>query len=148
MSERYFPVLHGYGSQSVPWSMVAPCERQALTNHSQTLERLAERGGLSPAELLAVLDGLRWRDLPQQFRGHNADSARVELARRVDEWNATTRTDEIARLTRERDEARADVARFHNALNDEAVIGLLTRYRNIDAVAALLASLQRPQDLP
>ena len=132
-------------------------------------------------------------------------------------------TDEIERLSRERDEARADVARFHDALNEhtllrlgipparvatvlaavrstdtqpmtdtellaaatraiggtvvlthnpdaapatswaagfsngfrflhrtprEAILGLLTHYRNIDAVAALLASLQRSQDLP
>jgi hypothetical protein len=35
--------------------LVAPHEEQAQRNHDQTLQRLAERGGLSPAELLAVL---------------------------------------------------------------------------------------------
>lgn len=29
--------------------------KQAFTNHSQTLERLNERGGLSPREMLAIL---------------------------------------------------------------------------------------------
>lgn len=39
----------------IPWVALAPHEAQALKNHSQTLERLAERGGLSPKEALAVL---------------------------------------------------------------------------------------------
>ena len=40
---------------SVPWEFVAPHDSQAQRNHSQTLARLAERGGLSLCELLAVL---------------------------------------------------------------------------------------------
>ena len=44
----------------VPWEFVAPHEPQALRNHGQTLARLAERGGLSPAELLAVIEGRGW----------------------------------------------------------------------------------------
>lgn len=45
----------------VPWGFVAPHERQAQTNHSQSLARLNERGGLSPAELVAVLEDRRLR---------------------------------------------------------------------------------------
>lgn len=68
-SEREFPVLWPWDRErhaqlvalgcprSVPWSLVAPHERQARANHSQSLERLAERGGLSPSELVAVLSG-------------------------------------------------------------------------------------------
>lgn len=48
---------------AVPWEMMAPHERQADLNHSQTLKRLAERGGLSPTEAIAVIEGKRWRDL-------------------------------------------------------------------------------------
>lgn len=47
----------------VPWSLVEPYERQAMRNHGgQSLERLAERGGLSPLEIyLLVHDrSLRW----------------------------------------------------------------------------------------
>jgi lambda repressor-like predicted transcriptional regulator len=40
---------------------VAPHEGQALRNLGQTLERLAGRGGLSPAELVAVLEDQRWK---------------------------------------------------------------------------------------
>lgn len=46
---------------SVPWSLLAPHEAQAMTNHSQTLERLAERGGLAPNEMAAVLSDEHWR---------------------------------------------------------------------------------------
>ena len=41
----------------VPWGLVQPHERQAMSNHGgQTLRRLNERGGLSPQELWAVLN--------------------------------------------------------------------------------------------
>jgi hypothetical protein len=64
---RRFPVMLGHlrrerrelerlgCPQSVPWDLVAPHEARAWKNHWQTLERLAERGGLSPHELVAVL---------------------------------------------------------------------------------------------
>ena len=69
MTERRFPLLFGHGREgrdelerlgcprSVPWAFVAPHEAQARANHDQTLERLAERGGLSPSELVAVVRG-------------------------------------------------------------------------------------------
>lgn len=47
----------------IPWSFVAPYEAQALKNHSQSLERLHERGGLSPEELYAVVNGVDLRDM-------------------------------------------------------------------------------------
>ncbi len=43
--------------RAVPWDFVAPHEAQAQSNHDQTLKRLAERGGLSPSELFAVVTG-------------------------------------------------------------------------------------------
>jgi hypothetical protein len=43
--------------REVPWDFIAPHEKQAMRNHDQTLERLAERGGLSPAEMLAAVSG-------------------------------------------------------------------------------------------
>lgn len=47
--------------RSVPWNLVAPHEEQAHRNHGQTLGRLAARGGLSPAELVAVLEDRPFR---------------------------------------------------------------------------------------
>lgn len=40
--------------------MLTPHEPQALRNHSQTLQRLAERGGLALNEIVYILRGLRW----------------------------------------------------------------------------------------
>lgn len=71
--ERMFPVLWQGNRQEmaeltaldcprvVPWSLVAPHEAQAKTNHDQDLETLARRGGLCPQELAAVLAGRRLR---------------------------------------------------------------------------------------
>lgn len=72
---RMFPILRGYGRAertamlgcptSVPWDLLAPHEAQALRNHGgQSLERLAERGGLSPAELVAVVEDRAFRSMP------------------------------------------------------------------------------------
>ncbi len=41
----------------VPWDFVEPHEAQVRHNHDQTLARLHERGGLSPAEIVAVVTG-------------------------------------------------------------------------------------------
>lgn len=57
MSKR-FPVL-GAGF-SVPWEMVEPFDQQARENHDQSLQRLAERGGLDPRELWAVMHGRKY----------------------------------------------------------------------------------------
>lgn len=45
---------------AVPWAMIAPHEKQAYLNHSQTLKRLAERGGLAASEAVAVIEGISW----------------------------------------------------------------------------------------
>ncbi len=71
MSElvEMFPVMVGkYGAERsyVPWSIVAPHEQQAQRNHSQTLKRLAERGGLAPCELAAVLEDRNWHRMDLQ----------------------------------------------------------------------------------
>lgn len=63
-----FPVL-GAGRRdavpgtpaSIPWALLAPHERQAKHNHGQSLRRLAERGGLAPAEMVAVLEDRPFR---------------------------------------------------------------------------------------
>lgn len=50
----------------IPWEMIEPHEKQAYSNHSQTLERLAERGGLSPCEAVAILEDRRWHKMDQE----------------------------------------------------------------------------------
>jgi hypothetical protein len=56
-------VLYSSGEQrylnSVPMKMLIPYENQAIINHSQTLARLNERGGLGLHEMYAIMnDGL------------------------------------------------------------------------------------------
>lgn len=63
MTERLFPIMRG---PAIPWSVIAPCEAQARKNHGQSLERLAERGGLAPCEAIAVLTGTSWGDIPKR----------------------------------------------------------------------------------
>ncbi len=68
ITERRFPIMDTDGSRlrhrvtwDVPWALLAPHEAQAQINHGQSLERLAERGGLSPCEALAIIEDRRWR---------------------------------------------------------------------------------------
>ena len=50
--------------RSIPWDKIAPFERRAQKNHDQTLERLAQRGGLAPQEILAVINDVSWSAEP------------------------------------------------------------------------------------
>jgi len=58
MSERQFPIHPSDRKTiaSVPWGLVAPFAERAARNHSQSLDRLAERGGLGLQELWCVLN--------------------------------------------------------------------------------------------
>lgn len=66
MKRIVFPVLGDNDRKlmlTIPWEVIAPCEHWAQQNHSQSLDRLAERGGLCLLEMVAVLEGRRWRDV-------------------------------------------------------------------------------------
>lgn len=61
-----FPVLQpGHQPQEyIPYNIIAPHEAQAMRNHGgQTLQRLAERGGLDWTEILAVLRDKTWKEM-------------------------------------------------------------------------------------
>jgi len=60
-----FPVMAGRWLTAVPWAYVAEHAPQAMQNHAQSLEHLAQRGGLQASELLAVLEDRPWYKLPQ-----------------------------------------------------------------------------------
>ena len=64
---------------SVQWSFVAPHEAQCKRNHGQTIERLSQRGGLSPAEMWAVVTGKRMCDIFEMVPdGWDADDVAIE----------------------------------------------------------------------
>ncbi|MFA5525779.1 MAG: hypothetical protein WC992_03045 [Acholeplasmataceae bacterium] len=58
-----FPVFYVTAGDKayVPWALVLEHEAQCLANHRQDVVRLADRGGLSPEELAAVLEDRPWR---------------------------------------------------------------------------------------
>ena len=73
-----FPIMHVVRYQgmdhattqgfpkAIAVELVEPHRRQAEHNHGgQSLERLAERGGLSPIELWCVLRDKEWNDWPK-----------------------------------------------------------------------------------
>lgn len=93
---RDFPVLKGYfgapGGGTVPWDFVAPHSQQAMTNHYQTLERLAERGGLSWSEIECVVCNKEWDGvaftLPRERDRYVAfeAGAKVRVEKLLDAW--------------------------------------------------------------
>lgn len=60
--------------------MIAPHEEQARRNHDQSLQRLAERGGLTADEALAILEDRRHRDMP-------IVEANEAICRLIECWN-------------------------------------------------------------
>lgn len=60
-AEPMFPILNDPVIKAIPWAAIAPHEAQAQRNHSQSLNRLASRGGLSVCEALAVMLGEPWK---------------------------------------------------------------------------------------
>lgn len=60
-------VRRAYGTSvivALPFPMLEAHEKQAFRNHNQTIARLAERGGLTACEALAVLEDRAWRKEP------------------------------------------------------------------------------------
>lgn len=88
------PVLLGYDRQlrrytesigcpeTVPMSLLT--EEWAQRNHSQSLAMLASRGGLSPLELIAVMDKQPFNEAQAKFKNDCAGAR--ELVRRMLSW--------------------------------------------------------------
>jgi len=108
MSKRQFPIIwqergkpiHGCPT-SIPWDCIAGHENQAQLNHGQTLDRLAERGGLAPTEAFAIILNVDffnfWRDfrkrrsLPEGSSDHTEETSHAVtyLNRWVEEYIKT-----------------------------------------------------------
>lgn len=108
MTERMFPVLYGYtkaeiesrekGPLSVPWRLLQPHERQALINHDQTLERLAQRGGLSLDEIVAVIRHRRHQRMDED-KAREAVLGYIDELKQIGEAQEKVRAaDRIARI--------------------------------------------------
>ena len=84
MSARDFMPIIRDDSFKLPWHMIALHERQAYKNHTQSLEQLADRGGLGYAEAVAIMRDIRWLDLPMTIR-ESTEQARAALVQLIEE---------------------------------------------------------------
>lgn len=76
---QWFPILGR--KDVVPFAVIEPHREQAMKNHGQTLERLAERGGLDYDEMLSVLEDRHWSS--SQYKDNYADTKVAEI---VEKW--------------------------------------------------------------
>lgn len=65
--DKPFPILNDPYLRGIPWAAILPHEKQAQTNHSQTLKGLAGRGGLSACEAVAILMDRPWSRVSQEW---------------------------------------------------------------------------------
>jgi hypothetical protein len=63
LDTKPFPIMGNVELTSVPWWLAETARGQLRRNHSQTVERLAERGGLGVVELAGALTGRSWSQL-------------------------------------------------------------------------------------
>lgn len=61
----HIPFLEVDHNNISPRGLLMIHEGQAWKNHGQSLTQLAQRGGLSWAEALAIIEGKNWRDAIQ-----------------------------------------------------------------------------------
>jgi hypothetical protein len=107
--ERMFPIMDG---TAIPWWVLEPCEEQAVHNHSQTLQRLAERGGLCASEALDVLHGDGWSTWTESHLRRTLrrpEEAERDYSRRIQEPANEALQREVARYVAARDRGREDV---------------------------------------
>ena len=92
---RHYPIQ---GGPSVPWYVMAPHESQCKRNHDQSIARMAERGGFSPAEAWCVVNGVHWHEA-ERIGFPEAKRRWFEFAERVNrEHTALARRAEHAEL--------------------------------------------------
>ena len=82
MTRDSMPIMGATLMARVPFALLAPHEAQAQRNHGQTLERLAQRGGLDAGEALDIIAGRRWGTTRASL------SAEQALILKVREWRA------------------------------------------------------------
>lgn len=82
MARTIMPIMNSKFMNEIPFAMIAPHERQADRNHFQTLDSVAERGGLGVCEALAILEDRPWR------RGVSEEEDARLLINKVREWRA------------------------------------------------------------
>ena len=76
-----YPILGSRPQQYIPRGLLMIHEGQAWKNHGQSLSRLAQRGGLSWTEALAIIEGKSWKDAE-----HDENTAEVIVRKMASEF--------------------------------------------------------------
>ena len=77
---KMYPIM---GGPSVPWEVMIPHEQSAQRRHGQSLQRLAERGGLSAGEAWCILNDIVDRRMPSKEQWEEWDCKWREFANRI-----------------------------------------------------------------
>jgi hypothetical protein len=90
-----FPIIdaskHAGCPDFVPWALIEPHEAQAKTNHGgQDFRGLSNRGGLSAAEMVAVLSDKKYNDYWSTVdKKHQASFAVLKLKKFVADFKSS-----------------------------------------------------------
>lgn len=79
---KKFPIMssiRGDEKLYIPWEFAELARDQAFRNHDQTLERLAERGGLDPIEFYGACHGMNWIQLHDLVFDASLDWIKTEM---------------------------------------------------------------------
>lgn len=72
MTREVMPIMGSTLLSGIPWDMISPHDAQARSNHGgQSLERLAQRGGLAACEALDIIEGRRWGSTKQSIENEH-----------------------------------------------------------------------------
>ena len=94
---KQFPVLYHKRRytdpdrrRTVPWEILTPFEENAERFHGQSLQRLSERGGLGPGEMIAIIrNDKKWWNLDEE------EASWHELERLVEEHEGPPKATEL-----------------------------------------------------
>ncbi len=73
-----YPILGTRPQQYIPRGLLMIHEGQAWKNHGQSLSQLAQRGGLSWVEALAIIEGKNWCDAE-----HDENAAEITVKKMI-----------------------------------------------------------------
>lgn len=82
MTRATMPIMGATLLSEIPFGVLAPHEGRAQSNHGQSLERLAQRGGLAACEAVDILEGRRWSSTAPGIE------AERNLINKVRQWRA------------------------------------------------------------
>ena len=153
-----YPIQRG---PSVPWEVMIPHEAMSQKNHGQSIQRIAERGGFSPCEAWAVVNGYKWTGLEGKEVYDDFAKRWIEYAEKINlhyteairerdealkalknsQDQTTAYSEEIKRIWGQREEARQE-ADLYNRLNAQSVAKALQFSKERDEARAWVSDLQ------